>query len=314
MNLIRPTGGKIIKAAPDMPTSLPSGNRPGSVLSLDSVVNALADTLVLPDKKSSPKESIDAFTFYIYGYQKIGKTSFTSMFPDACHIFYEPSGEDYELFSFEPQSWDHFKAFIVKCEREKLAGTLRYKNFTIDVVDQCFEQCLKAVCARGGTDHPPNDYGKTWDKIGDEFRIWIHRLARIGGLIVISHAKEAEIERADGQTYSSVIPTCKNKCHLVLAKFCTMTGYYHVNSRSERMLGIIPNNIYEAGNRFRNHFMYKDTGEKISFVPMGSSEQEAYRNFRMAFDNLLPKPEETANEIQPTTGKKNPFTLRRSVL
>ena len=306
--ILQPIGGKIkplIKSAP--------GPSFSALTSADSIVNALADSMILPSEKSSPKKEMDAFTFYIYGYQKIGKTSFTSMFFDACHIFYEPSGEDYSLYSFEPQTWDHFKAFIVKCEREKALGKLRYKNFTVDVVDLCYSQCLKYICAKGGHEYPPSDYGKTYDKIKTEFRSWIYRLSRIGGVIFISHAKETEIERADGNKYSVVIPTCSGQCHEILSKFCTMTGYYHVLPDNSRVLGTIPNNVYEAGNRFRNHFMYKDVGEKISLIPMGTSEQEAYRNFQLAYDNLLPKPTEDAIENQTPTGKKKPFTLRRQV-
>jgi hypothetical protein len=307
MNLLK-TGG--LKLKPALPTAI--GPTFSAKAGSDSVANSLADTMELPNKKSVPRDDIDAFTFYFYGYQKIGKTSLTSMFADCCHIFYEPSGEDYSLFSFEPKTWDHFKAFIIKCEREKESGTLKFKNFAIDIVDLCYHQCMKAICAQGGFDHPPSDYGKTYDKIRSEFRSWIYRLAKVGGVIFISHAKEAEIERADGNKYSVVIPACSGQCHDILSKFCTMTGYYHVLPSMERVLGIMPNNIYEAGNRFRNHFQFKDTGEKMSVIPMGTSEQEAYRNFRLAYDNLLSKPEEGAVEIK-AVKEKTPFTIRRSV-
>lgn len=257
----------------------------------EAALQDLADSIILPSEKSEIINDLLAFTYLFFGVQKIGKTSFTMEFsPDTCHIMYEPSTEDYSVYKVDPPSWEWFKAFVLKNKQLKEAGTPKYKMFSVDVVDACYMQCFASVCKRVGVDYPPEDRGKTWNKISEEFTFWMYELAKCGGVIFVSHMTEKQIEKMDGSKYDIITASCKKQCYLILSKFCSMTGFYYVDNHNERQLGIQANFQYEAGNRLQNHFHWKGTHEDVDIIPMGKNSKEAFLNFKLAFDNLLPKP------------------------
>lgn len=261
----------------------------------------------LPQKKTKPPQALSAYKLFIYGHQKIGKTSLTAQFEDALHFFFEPSGTDYELFAVSPKSWEEFKDYITLLEEAQEADTLQYKNFVVDVVDLAYEMCLKSVCAESGHDYPPmNDFGKTWSRIKVEFRDAMIRLANLGGFIGVSHAKVVSIEGRKGVSYDRIVPTSPNGATEILARWTDLTGYYTTTDDGlSRQLFITPSPNFEAGNRMETRFKHED-GTPIEAIPMGSSAQEAYANLMRAFLNELPKPkadEETKEEPKKTTKK-----------
>lgn len=243
--------------------------------------------MVLPTKKTELPSDLSSYTSFIFGHQKIGKTSFTAQFPDALHFFFEPSGTDYELYAVEPANWDEFIGYIDTLEAEKMLGTLKFKTFILDVVDLAYDMCLAHVCGKQGLDYPPlNDFGKTWKEIKTEFRDTMLRLARLGGIVVVSHVKETKIELRDGSEYTVYQPSCAKGCSEVLSKWADLTGYYRVGDNGERELCITPTSEYEAGNRMERRFKFTD-GTQMHAIPMGSSATEAFGNFMKAFRNEM---------------------------
>ena len=244
----------------------------------------------LPTTGNVPPNDLEAFSYYIYGQHKIGKTSFTTMFRDAFHMFYEPGGKDYEGIMYrQPKNWLQFLSYISLLENAKAAGTLTFKTIIVDPVDLCYTDCLLHICRTTvGKDYPPTtDFGKTWNAIGTAFRDAIYRLAKITGVVFVSHAKEVTITKANDSTYDMVRPTAANKCHEILSKFCDLTGYFYMNDKNDRSLRILPDMHMEAGNRFENHFRFKGTKIPIPEIRMGATKQEAFNNFLDAFNNQV---------------------------
>lgn len=259
-------------------------------------------SVTLPTERTKPVEGIQNYAIYVYGKGGIGKTSFTAQFPNALHLFYEPSGDALSLYAREPKNWEELLAYIDLLETQKEEGTLKFETVIIDVVDIAFKQCIKYVCEPMGVDWPPSDYGKTWNRCGDEFREAIYRLKRIVGVVLVSHATEKNIERLDGIKFDTVIPTITNTGHQVLSKFCGLQACYRMLSTGERVLTIEPNNICESKNRITGHFQYTD-GKRIHNISMGASEMEAWKNFNDAYDNKLiaPKTQEESETTLPTS-------------
>lgn len=254
--------------------------------------------LSLPTEKKGLPTDISQYKLFVYGSQKIGKTSFTAQFPNALHFFFEPSGTDYELFCVEPQNWEQFVGYIELLEEKKVAGTLEFKTFIIDVVDLAYEACLKFVCGKQGLDYPPmNDFGQTWSAIKKEFREVMIRLARLGGIVCVSHAKDKDIETRKGSKYTVTAPTASNGCVEVLSKWCDLTALYRSSGDDSRELCITPSSEYEAGNRMESRFKHPD-GSQIERIPMGASSKEAFANFMKAFRNELPKQDAPAKEAK----------------
>ena len=269
----------------------------------------------LPTALSVPPSDPSAFTHFIYGEQKVGKTSFTMQFPGCLHFMFEPSGKDYKIFQVAPNSWEEFEAYLELLEEKKREGALEYKTFAIDTVDLCYVMCADAVCRKAGVAHlSDGDFGKLYHETEEVFRAAMLRLAKLGGFIALSHSTEKEIETRVGTKYSVIVPSAGKRANLVLAKFCDIIGNYRMTHDGKRELLITPSAEYEAGHRLENHFMHTD-GTPVQSIPMGKSAKEAYANYRKAFDNQLPVPEKksTPAPVQSatgTTGNKPAVKLR----
>lgn len=278
--------------------------RLGSDLAKVAVASAMSTKLVLPSERNEPPTDAAAFTYYLYGPEKIGKTSFTAEFPDTLHFFYEPSGKDYRIFTVTPETWEETTGYIDLLYQEYKAGKSRYKNVSIDIVDLCFKQCMEYHSKKHGWGgYPPNDFGKSWGLVADAFRNEVYKLSRFMGVFFISHAKEKDIVKADDTTYHVIRPTIMKTGHDVLAKFCDVTAYFHMDKENNRKLRILPDMHVEAGNRLENHFRYTD-GSPMEVIDMGKTKGDAYKNFMAAFDNKINPP--TATE-KPTAA----FKLRK---
>lgn len=256
-------------------------------------------SVALPTERTEAVKNIHQCTYFIYGPQKIGKTSFSAEFErSALHIMFEPSGKDMDLFQVFPNSWEEFKAYV-----DLLVSTKHhYKFVTLDTIDLCFLMCSTFVCDRAGVAHPSAvPYGKLYQEIEVEFRDTLVKLAKVMGFVAISHAKEKEVKTRSGLEFTTTVPSAAKACNLVLAKFCDLTGYYQMNELSERELLIAQSPDVEAGNRLRNHFHYAGSGEPIDKIPMGTTPAEAFEYFKAAFDNALikPQPRPKAKEVAP---------------
>lgn len=264
--------------------------------------------MTLPTTKTTPPKDISSYSIFLYGKQKTGKTSFTAQFENALHFFFEPSGTDYELYAVEPRTWDEFTGYIDALEKSEH----EFKTFVVDVVDLAYEMCSAYVCKKNGvTSLGEIPWGQGWTEAKTEFRNTMQRLAFLGGLVCVSHAKEQKVESRKGD-YDVICPTAANGCKETLSKWADLTAYYAVEAE-DRKLYITPSVEFEAGNRMESRFKDPKTGEPLQFIPMGKSAKEAFKNFMLAFKNQLEAvPTEEEQPVQePTRPARKTFSVKK---
>jgi hypothetical protein len=168
-----------------------------------------------------------------------------------------------------------------------------YKNIIIDTVDLLWDYCSDEVCKQNGVSILKDiGFGDGWTFVAKNLRDSLIRLTTKYGLVCLSHAKEKKMEKVSEKQFKSVDfthPSCSGRCAEVLSKWCDLTGYYYIDPEGERNLRIRPSGDIEAGNRVKGCFQYTD-GSVITDIPMGNSEEEAYKNFVDAFNNRLVNP------------------------
>jgi len=244
-------------------------------------------TLLLPTEKTRPEQDISRFKYYFFGGRKVGKTSLASEFPDLLNIFTEPSGSDYQIYAVNVYDWEDVLDIVGQIEAQGEAGTLKFKNVSFDIVDKAYAYLVDWVCRQRGC--TKDDLGWGWDDVKQGFEAIINRLARYVGVIFIAHTKEREIARADGTKYETMMPSSMKNCYELISSICDMTAYFYINAQNKRMLRILPHMESTTGNRFENHFNYRDGG-KIDEIDMGITKQDAYRAFKAGFNNEIERP------------------------
>jgi len=251
-------------------------------------------SVTLPTEKTIAATDISDFAFYVYGAPGIGKTTFTAQFPAALHFMFEPGADDKELFQIFPRNWKEVLAYVDEIEKDK---SKKFKNFIFDVVDLAWDMVEEYILQKNGVELLKDiGFGDGYEKAAKEMRNVLIRLKHCGGLILISHEKDKKMEKVAGgfQQYDYTHPSCSNTCNEVLRKWVSLVGNYNVNSEGERFLKIDVTKDVEAKCRIHDtHFQYKG-GEKITDIPMGSSSEESYKNFKLAFENKLTKPGSSA--------------------
>lgn len=250
---------------------------------------ATAPALSLPTEPNEPSERMGDYSWLIYGEKKIGKTSLVARFPDAFFMSTEPGTKALRVYSRPVTSWTEFKAYA------KLLRTTKhqFQTVVVDTVDLLYKHCFAHVCKLAGCSHPQemNDYGKTWDKIGDEFHAGVMSLFGIPdlGVVFLSHDTEKEIELRDGTKIDRVQPTMAKKAHAVIEAVVDVIVNYRYKGE-KRFMRLVGAQDTVAGCRIEEHFVRKGgkprtPGDRIMSIPGGESAQEAFDNLKKAFDN-----------------------------
>lgn len=246
---------------------------------------APALTYRLPDERSVPCESLQDYSQLLYGAKKIGKTTLTSMFPKAFFYLCEPGGKALSIYGASIKNWLDFKGYTRLIEKDK-----KFKNVIIDTADFMYEMCSEYVCKKLVIDHPSDEgWGKGWKAVKKELATEIMKLLHSGkGVILISHSREEEIKKKEGDAYNRTSSTLSGQAKELLEGLVDIWSYYTYEG-SKRVLYIQGDDYIDAGHRLEGRFIYPD-GTPIRKIPMGDSKEEAYENFVSAFENKLPRP------------------------
>lgn len=259
--------------------------------------------LTLPETKSKPLTNMGAYSVFIYGEKKIGKTSFCAQFPDAFFMMLEPGGKGLELRQVAVNSWKDFLGYIKLLEDNPDYCT----TIVIDTADILYERCFQHVCAVQGMEHPADQgYGKGWTAIKDEFKKGVNRLMALNkGVIFTSHAQVSTFKRQNGLEFNKVVPTLSNQAKDYLIGLLDIILYYGYYG-SQRLITVHGSDAVEAGSRVKGRFMVVDSnGNKVKdpnftppdddpdafeylrvhSIPAGADEEETYKNVLRAFDN-----------------------------
>lgn len=237
----------------------------------------------LPTERTEPIDDFRAYTWLLYGEKKIGKTTLCSQFGDCLQLFTEPGGKALRAWQRPLPDWKSFKGYI-----KLLANSDEFGMVAVDTAERLFKLCFKHVCKREGFEHPSdeNDFGKSWDKITQEFESAIADLLSQGrGVFFVSHAKLHDVKRRNGEQYHQLGPNLSGQAMAVLEGIVDVIAYYGYED-SERIMVIRGDEHLRAGHRLDDHFNTTE-GEQIITIPMGDSAKESLANLRLAWDNML---------------------------
>lgn len=241
--------------------------------------------LVLPTEESEPERDMYDFSTLLWGERKIGKTSLMSQFPDMTMIMTEPGDKALKRRSVQVKNWVDMKAAVKQLEADDRSANPVHHAVSIDTADIAYQLCFAYVCMKEGFDYPPdNDFGKGWGAISKEWSEFLRRLLRMDkGVFLISHAKVTTLTRRDGTKYDTLGPTLSGQAMGVLEGLVDTIAYYGFDG-DERKLVIRGNEYINAGTRIDELFKTAD-GRIVRSIPMGSSKEESYKNWLLAFSN-----------------------------
>lgn len=236
----------------------------------------------LPDKPSTPLQTLGGYTMLLYGEKKIGKTTLCAEFPGALFLMFEPGGKALRIFQEPMNSWLKFTRFVDLIIKDE-----KFKTIVIDTVDFAYDDCLICECKKLGIEHPSDaGWGKGWASVKSEFSRQIRKLLRSGkGVIFISHQREVEIETRSGKKFHRKTNTMTGQGKETIEGLIDIWANYDYVGEG-RYLTVLGDDYIDAGNRCKENFKYTD-GIKIRKIYMGNSPKEAYTNFINAFNNKL---------------------------
>lgn len=239
--------------------------------------------LSLPTEKSIPVTDISKFSIFIYGKQGIGKTSFTAKFPEALHLMFEPGAKTEEIFQMKMESWKDVETVLRLLKKET-----RFKYIIIDTTDLMWDMCASEVCKIKGVDYLKDiGFGDGYNMAGTKFRDALIEFHSKRGLIMLAHDKEKM--QLDDSAPKEIIPSTAKRGSETIAKWVDLCAHYYLDRTGNRKLRVRTSTDREAKNRIKHMFKYTD-GTLVHDVPMGKSEDEAYKNFILAFENKLENP------------------------
>jgi hypothetical protein len=208
-------------------------------------------TSLLPTEKKAPTLSAETSKVLLYGPPKIGKTTLAADLDPDHTIFLatEPGHDALEVFVVPVEDWDHFR----RLGAELVTGEHAYTNVVIDTADVLAKMCTDAKMKELGAVHPSDlEYGKGWSAVVDEFQLRVSKLAQVGGLWMVSHAKDVEIKQRVG-TITRTVPTLAPPGILKWAEaFCDhilYVGSQQTEDGEQRILRTQATENFNAGGR-----------------------------------------------------------------
>jgi len=248
-----------------------------------AVVEKVSTTdFTLPKERSMPCTKLQEYSSLIYGRKKIGKTTLSSMFKKAFFMLCEPGGKALSLYARPVRNWLEFKAYVRLVIKSK-----EFENVVIDTADYSYEYCFEYVCKKLVIDHPSDEaWGKGWKAVKKEYASEINKLLHSGkGVIFISHAREEEVKKREGETTNRTASTLSGQAKELLEGLVDIWAFYTYEG-DQRVLVIQGDDYIDAGHRVEGRFLYSD-GTPIRKIQMGNSKEEAYENFVAAFENKI---------------------------
>lgn len=233
------------------------------------------------DEVSEIVDSIQNYSWWIFGVPKIGKTSLAAQFPNARIAATETGHKSQRIIKEDLVGlpWPAYEEYL-----SFMQDTSKYETSVIDILEKAYDACFDWMKKELEIDGEPQ-WGE-WATIRKPFIDWCKSLTQIPGkgCIFLSHASSREIEDSIGDKVSSIHPNLSGKTLTAIEGEVDILAYYcYVNNH--RVLQIEGDDYVRAGNRLTDNFLQKGTTDKVKYIPMGSSPQEGYENILRAFEN-----------------------------
>jgi len=244
----------------------------------------------LPDEATEISDSMEDYTWLIYGERKIGKTTIFSEFDDAIFIMFDPLNKGLSIRQVYCPTWKHFLALLTKLEKKLKVDPDYCKMVVIDTGYMCYERCFGyKVQELGIIDPRDKAWGAGWKAIAQEFMLAHDRIFQMGiGLGVTAHSQISEVKRRGGESYDKLSVQLGGQALKFYIGLVDVIAYYQYTKDGAREMTIAGDSFIEAGSRVQEHFKYTN-GEPIRNIPMGKTHMQAFKNLTKAFNNELKK-------------------------
>jgi hypothetical protein len=208
-------------------------------------------------------------------------------FPGAFLLMFEPGGAGFTGRKQRIMDWYQFEDVVDLLLQRDPAEYARL--CVIDTAAKAYDYAWAMICQRHGVTHPNDakDFGKTWDRIREEFAKQMDRIRNSGrGLLFISHTEIQEQVGHEGGTIQKFMPAMKKHAFTYCTGEADVTLYLGYFGK-ERYMVLEGAEDLEAGTRLKKRFWVKGKEgiERVYAIPMGKNEGEAYRNLLRAFNN-----------------------------
>ena len=206
--------------------------------------------MILPTKKTPPKQKHTEQSILVYGLPKIGKSTLASQFPNTIFLATVPGLNNLEVFQVQIKTWIDLQDAI----KELHKGKHNFKTIVIDTIDNAYKLCSEYICKQNDIKHESElGYGKGYALIKQEFEKVITLTANMPyGFLLISHSNTKEIETRTGKK-TVIVPTLHYKvldgvlALMDIILYCDID--YDKEGKPTRIMHTKPSDKFTAGDR-----------------------------------------------------------------
>lgn len=206
----------------------------------------------LPTKKSSPILDWLAYTLFIYGPPKIGKSSLLKH-TNHLYLAFEKGLKALGVYRRYIKHWEQALEYLQELED---GGYKHYSGIVIDTAEKMASRCMKHVCEEMNIEHPQDaPYGKGWEAYRRALEEFVTRLEDLPiPKVYISHSQVSTITTKSREK-SRISPKLSGIPRSVILS--QVDGIIYVgygNDGETRILRLVGNELIEAGGRYQEVF------------------------------------------------------------
>ena len=201
---------------------------------------------------------LSGYITFIYGPNKVGKTTFGSKMPGHLILAFERGYNALPGAMIQDvTTWGEMKQIVRDLKRPEVKEV--YKSIIIDTVDVAADCCQKYVCNQLGIENIGDGGWSTngWAKYKKEFEDTFRTLTQLGYAVVfISHDKEKTVKLQGQPEYQQIGSSMQSSAMAIVENMSDIIGYAHPvvdkNGESKRILSLrSTDNSIRCGCRFR---------------------------------------------------------------
>lgn len=266
------------------------------------------------EELNNPPNTLEDYVIALFGEKGIGKTTLASQFDDFLVCMWEPGRRNLKVRQFPYKPGQKLTYAVQKEIIQQGCKDPTIKGFAIDTIDRLYNAAVEEMCFDRGISSPSemNDFGALWREIRDDVEATLSIPREYGkGLILLSHAKEKELETASGDKYCRVVPTCGNAAFEIMKAMCDYAWYYGFVGKKRCLQLRGDDHIWSAcgvSDHFQDSIRTNEDGDPMDleriYLP---SPKSAYKLLLAAFNNELTEQIEGEEE----TPKKKKKKLKR---
>lgn len=248
-----------------------------------------------------PPSDLRSYCLFLYGEKGVGKSSLFAQFPDSLDLMCEPRRRSLRIRMREIRRFkiDEYgrKGVIPPWVqiRDSFDAILESKGkiatVGIDNVLLAYKYCLDFICYENGVTYPPkDDFGRTWNKIKEEFDFQLSRLLYAGIMVIpIAHSKvwDKDSDTSAEEELAYKQPAVSNASGDILKALADYVVYYGFEGTRRVFAVRGTEKIFASCGDDQTsapRFMHP-SGYRYFTVPAGNNATEAYQNLTAAFEN-----------------------------